>query len=259
MTYYSRLTESDVARALAARDCPRIADGEGLNLQVRNGFGWWTWRYRDRFQGGKAVEIYLGSLSAVDLANAGDPGRVPSPANESRLPAHAARWPPPRASGRSKPVQTIRHEMKIERDEDGWINIKRIGGVKFVPVTALELQGNEDAEELADYGFIKFSGLDGEAMGRAFGGLYASIADWIGDVLTEQIPYDLTEKEDRRQRGAFLYALIRWELLPDLQVALQRIGHPWAYTVPPRGPIKSPIRRGYGAVGPCSRNTRLST
>ena len=44
------------------------------------------------------------------------------------------------------------HEMKIERDEDGWINIKRIGGVKFVPVTALELQGNEDAEELAGYG-----------------------------------------------------------------------------------------------------------
>ena len=78
--------------------------------------------------------------------------------------------------------------MKIERDEDGWINIKRIGGVKFVPVTALELQGNEDAEELAGYGFIKFSGLDGEAMGRAFGGLYASIADWIGDVLTEQNP-----------------------------------------------------------------------
>jgi hypothetical protein len=57
--------------------------------------------------------------------------------------------------------------MKIERDEDGWINIKRIGGVKFVPVTALELQGNEDAEELAGYGYIKFSGLDGEAMGRA--------------------------------------------------------------------------------------------
>ena len=44
--------------------------------------------------------------------------------------------------------------MKIERDEDGWINIKRIGGVKFVPVTALELQGNEDAEELAGYGTV---------------------------------------------------------------------------------------------------------
>ena len=89
------------------------------------------------------------------------------------------------------------HEMKIERDEDGWINIKRIGGVKFVPVTALELQGNEDAEELAGYGYIKFSGLDGEAMGRAFGGLYASIADWIEDVLTEQIGQgDFTEKED---------------------------------------------------------------
>jgi len=142
------------------------------------------------------------------------------------------------------------HEMKIERDEDGWINIKRIGGVKFVPVTALELQGNEDAEELAGYGYIKFSGLDGEAMGRAFGGLYASIADWIGDVLTEQIPYDLTEKEDRRQRGAFLCALIRWELLPDLQVALQRIGHPWAYTVPPRGPIKSPMEQGAPAQSP---------
>ena len=59
------------------------------------------------------------------------------------------------------------HEMKIEREDGGWINIKRIGGVKFVPVTALELQGNEDAEELAGYGYIKFSGLDGEAMGRA--------------------------------------------------------------------------------------------
>jgi hypothetical protein len=112
------------------------------------------------------------------------------------------------------------------------------------------LQGNEDAEELAGYGYIKFSGLDGEAMGRAFGGLYASIADWIGDVLTEQIPYDLTEKEDRRQRGAFLCALIRWELLPDLQVALQRIGHPWAYTVPPRGPIKSPMEQGAPARSP---------
>lgn len=70
MTYYNRLSEADVTRALAAGDCPRIADGEGLNLQARNGFGWWTWRYRDRFQGGKAVEIYLGSLSTVDLANA---------------------------------------------------------------------------------------------------------------------------------------------------------------------------------------------
>jgi hypothetical protein len=92
------------------------------------------------------------------------------------------------------------------------------------------LQGNEDAEELAGYGYIKFSGLDGEAMGRAFGGLYASIADWIEDVLTEQIGQgDFTEKEDRRQRRAFLCALIRWELLSDLQVALQRIGYPWAY------------------------------
>ena len=143
------------------------------------------------------------------------------------------------------------HEMKIEREDGGWINIKRIGGVKFVPVTALELQGNEDAEELAGYGYIKFSGLDGEAMGRAFSGLYASIADWIEDVLTEQIGQgDFTEKEDRRQRRAFLCALIRWELLSDLQVALQRIGHPWAYTVPPRGPIKSPMEQGAPARSP---------
>ena len=143
------------------------------------------------------------------------------------------------------------HEMKIERDEDGWINIKRIGGVKFVPVTALELQGNEDAEELAGYGYIKFSGLDGEAMGRAVGGLYASIADWIEDVLTEQIGQgDFTEKEDRRQRRAFLCALIRWELLSDLQVALQRIGYPWAYKVPLRDIMKSPMKQGAPAQSP---------
>src|ERR1700688_4465416 len=144
--------------------------------------------------------------------------------------------------------------MKIERDEDGWINIKRIGGVKFVPVTALELQGNEDAEELAGYGYIKFSGLDGEAMGRAFGGLYASIADWIEDVLTEQIGQgDFTEKEDRRQRRAFLCALIRWELLSDLQVALQRIGYPWAYKVPLRDILFGcPI----SALKSCARSSR---
>jgi hypothetical protein len=71
MTFYNRLTESDVETALAG--CPdgtRMTDGEGLSLIVRGGSGWWTWRYRDRFQGGKAVEIGLGPLSGVSLANA---------------------------------------------------------------------------------------------------------------------------------------------------------------------------------------------
>ena len=143
-------------------------------------------------------------------------------------------------------------KMKIEH-ADGWVKIKRIGGVTFVPATALELQGCEDAEELAEegYGFIEFSGLDGEAMGRAFGGLYASIADWIEDVLTEQIGQgDFTEREDRRQRRAFLCALIRWELLSDLQVALQRIGYPWAYKVPLRDIMKSPMKQGAPAQSP---------
>src|ERR1700730_6619575 len=116
-----------------------------------------------RWQGGRNLSWFAVNRGPCERKN---PGRVPSPANESRLPAHAARWPPPRHAGRSIEVQTMKgHEMKIERDEDGWINVKRIGGVKFVPVTALELQGNEDAEELAGYGYIKFSGLDGEAMG----------------------------------------------------------------------------------------------
>ena len=126
--------------------------------------------------------------------------------------------------------------MKIEH-ENGWIKIKRIGGVKFVPAPAAVCE-----REGCDIGYIEFSGLDGEDMGRA-SDAFESVADWIADVLTEQIPYpDLTEKEDRRERRAFVCALIRWELLPDLQVALQRIGHPWAYQVPPRGTMSMEAR-----------------
>src|SRR6202023_2741802 len=33
MTYYNRLSETDVTRALAVGDCPRIAEGEGLKLR----------------------------------------------------------------------------------------------------------------------------------------------------------------------------------------------------------------------------------
>jgi hypothetical protein len=78
-------------------------------------------------------------------------------------------------------------------------------------------------------------------MGRA-SDAFESVADWIADVLTEQIPYpELTEKEDRRERRAFVCALIRWELLPDLQVALQRIGHPWAYQVPAQIPARQDL------------------
>lgn len=114
-------------------------------------------------------------------------------------------------------------KMKIEH-ADGWVKIKRIGGVTFVPATALELQGCEDAEELAEegYGFIEFSGLDGEAMGRTRD-LYDSIAGWIEDVMEGQL------KKSARKKGAFLCALLRWELLPDLQVALQRTKFPWAF------------------------------
>ena len=134
--------------------------------------------------------------------------------------------------------------MKIEH-ENGWIKIKRIGGVKFVPAPAAVCE-----REGCDIGYIEFSALNGEDLGRT-SDAFESVADWIADVLTEQIPYpDLTEKEDRRERRAFVCALIRWELLPDLQVALQRIGHPWAYTVPPRGPIKSLMEQGAPAQSP---------
>ena len=72
------------------------------------------------------------------------------------------------------------------------------------------------------YGFIEFSGLDGEAMGRTRD-LYDSIAGWIEDVMEGQL------KKSARKKGAFLCALLRWELLPDLQVALQRTKFPWAF------------------------------